>query len=121
MMTDKKCPYCEFDDYDVIDKNDFGVILPEAKPLSKGHSIIIPIRHVGSFFEVTDKERKSLMSLLELARNELKIRHQPDGFHVAFNDGDVFGEESEHLHIHIIPRYKDQELKLDKRWGILQD
>ena len=93
-MTEKKCPYCEFDDYDVIDKNDFGVILPEANPLSKGHSIIIPIRHVSSFFEVTDKER---------------------------NDGDVFGEASEHLHIHIIPRYKGQQLKLDKRWGIVQD
>lgn len=118
-MTEKKCPYCEFDDYDVIDKNDFGVILPEANPLSKGHSIIIPIRHVSSFFEVTDKERKSLLSLLELARNELKLRHQPDGFHVAFNDGDVFGEASEHLHIHIIPRYKGQQLKLDKRWGIV--
>lgn len=118
-MSDTSCPYCDFDEYDIIDKNEFGAILPEPKPLSKGHSVIIPLRHTSSFFDVTDKERKSLMSLLELARNELKIRHQPEGFHIGFNDGAVFGDASEHLHIHIIPRYKDQVLKLDERWGIL--
>jgi diadenosine tetraphosphate (Ap4A) HIT family hydrolase len=76
---------------------------------------------VSSFFDITDKERKSLMSLLELARNELQLRHQPSGFHIGFNDGEIFGNVSEHLHIHIIPRYKDQELKLDARWGMAKD
>ncbi|NHB59111.1 HIT family protein [Acinetobacter shaoyimingii] len=121
-MTDQKCAYCNYDEYDVIDKNDYGVILPEPNPLSKGHTVIIPLRHVSSFFEITDKERKSLQSLLELARNELKLRHHPEGFHIAFNDGNVFGEQpSEHLHIHIIPRYKNQPLKLDSRWGIISE
>ena len=118
-MTDKKCSYCEFDEYDIIAKNEYGVILPELSPISKGHSVIIPLRHVDSFFEVTEKERKSLSSLLELARNELKIRHQPEGLHIAFNDGNVFGDDqAEHFHIHIIPRYKNEPLKLDQRWGI---
>ena len=93
--------------------------MPELSPISKGHSVIIPLRHVDSFFEVTEKERKSLSSLLELARNELKIRHQPEGLHIAFNDGNVFGDDqAEHFHIHIIPRYKNEPLKLDQRWGI---
>lgn len=117
-MTENNCPYCNYDEYDIIDKNEFGVILPELHPLSKGHTVIIPIRHVTSYFDVTDKERKSLQSLLELARNELKIRHQPEGFHIAFNDGKVFGEHEEHFHIHIIPRYANQTLIFDKRWGI---
>lgn len=117
-MTTNNCPYCHYDEYDAIAKNDFGVILPEPNALSKGHCVIIPLRHVSSLFDVTDKERKSLMSLLELARNELNLRHQPTGFHVGFNDGKVFGEATEHLHIHIIPRYEGQVLKLDSRWGI---
>jgi len=57
------------------------------------------------------------MSLLEQARNELHLRYQPAGFHVGFIDGEVFQEKVEHLHIHIIPRYKDKVLKLDERWG----
>lgn len=118
-MTEKNCPFCNLDDYDAIAKNDYGVIVPDLKPLSKGHSVIVPLRHVSSFFDITDKERKSLVTLLELARNELQMRHQPEGFHIGFNDGAVFGETPQHLHIHIIPRYKDQVLKLDERWGIV--
>lgn len=117
-MTDHNCAYCNFDDYDVIAKNDFAAIMPEPHALSKGHSVIIPLRHVASFFDLTDKERKAMMSLLEQARNELHLRHQPAGFHVGFNDGEVFKDKSEHLHIHIIPRYENQVLKLDARWGI---
>ncbi len=121
-MTEKLCTYCNHDEYDVIAKNEFGVILPETNALTQGHSVIIPLRHISSFFDTTDRERKSLQSLLELARNELKIRHQPEGFHIAFNDGHVFGDkESDHLHIHIIPRYKNQPLKLDSRWGVIAE
>lgn len=114
------CAYCDFDDYDVIAKNDFGAIFPEPHPLSKGHMVIVPLRHVSSFFDVTDKERKSLLSLLEQARNELELRYHPEGYHIGFNDGNVFDEVSQHLHIHVIPRYKGQQLKLDERWGIQQ-
>lgn len=117
-MTQLTCPYCNFDEYDIIAKNDYGVVLPEPDPLSKGHCVIIPLRHVKSFFDVTDKERKSMMSLLELARNELQLRHQPAGFHVGFNDGQVFEDDLDHLHIHIIPRYEGQTLVLDHRWGM---
>ncbi len=115
----KPCPYCNFDEFDVISKNEHGVILPEPHSLSKGHTVVIALRHISSFFELTDTERKSLWSLLVLARNDLQMRHQPDGFHIAFNDGDVFGSVHPHVHIHLIPRYTGQPLKLDARWGIV--
>ena len=117
-MTETHCPYCHYDEYDIIAQNEYGVVLPEPNSLSKGHCVIIPKRHVASFFDITDKERKSLMTLLEQARNELTLHHQPAGFHVGFNDGDVFAEQSSHIHIHIIPRYAGTTLKLDARWGI---
>lgn len=117
-MTEVHCPYCDYDEYDVIAQNEYSMVIPEPHSLSKGHCVIIPLRHVSSFFEVTDKERKAMMSLLEQARNELKIRYQPTGFHIGFNDGEVFHEKVDHLHIHIIPRYEDKALKLDERWGI---
>lgn len=112
------CPYCEIDEMDAMEHNEFGMIVPALTPLSQGHSVIIPRRHVASFFEVTDKERKSLVTLLELARNELKIRHHPAGFHIGFTDGEIFNCPAQHLHIHVIPRYQGQPLKLDETWGI---
>ncbi|MBI1452588.1 MULTISPECIES: HIT family protein [Acinetobacter] len=116
-MNDMHCPYCDNHDSAVLAQNEFGMILPEPQSLSKGHCVIIPIRHVSSFFEITDKERKSLMSLLEQARNELNLIHQPAGFHIGFNDGKAFGTQAQHLHIHVIPYYDNQDLVLDQRWG----
>ena len=120
-MTDKKCPYCNFDEYDIIDKNEFAVILPDPNPLSKGHCVVTPLRHVSSFFDITSKEHESLLTLLEIARHETQLRHQPAGFHIGFNDGEVFGQSSDHFHIHVIPYYKNQPLKLDQRWGVKED
>ncbi|MEB5477095.1 HIT family protein [Acinetobacter sp. ESL0695] len=119
-MSSEKCIYCDVDEYDIIAKNEFGVVFPEPTSLSKGHVVIVPLRHISSFFEITDQERKSLMSLLEKARNELEMRYKPSGYHIGFNDGDVFEDRAAHLHIHIIPRYEKQALQLDQRWGVHQ-
>lgn len=113
------CPFCNLHDANIIHQNDFGLIMHDDNPVSKGHALIVPHRHISSFFDVTENERKSLVNLLELARNDLKMRFQPDGFHVGFNDGNVVGQRIEHLHIHVIPRYSNQALHLDKRWGVV--
>ena len=119
MNQSHECPFCHIHEANIRHQNDFGLIMHDDHPASKGHILIIPHRHIASFFDVTDKERKSLISLLELARNDLKIRFQPDGFHIGFNEGDIVGQKINHLHIHVIPRYADQPLKLDKRWAVV--
>jgi diadenosine tetraphosphate (Ap4A) HIT family hydrolase len=47
----------------------------------------------------------------------LNLIHQPAGFHIGFNDGNAFGTQAQHLHIHVIPYYDNQDLVLDQRWG----
>lgn len=120
-MTASKhdCPFCQIHEANILHRNDFAFIMYDAHPVSRGHSLIIPHRHISSFFEVSDKERKSLVSLLEIARNELKMIYQPDGFHVGFNEGNITGQRIDHLHIHLIPRYVEQPLSLDVRWGVV--
>ena len=119
MESTKNCPFCDIHDANIRHQNDFGLIMYDDNPVSQGHMLIIPHRHISSFFEVNDNERKSLVSLLELARNDIKNRFQPDGFHIGFNDGEITGQQIDHLHIHIIPRYNNQKLNLDLRWGIV--
>lgn len=118
MEAPQHCPLCDIHDANIHHQNDFGIIMYDDNPVSKGHILIIPRRHISSFFEVNENERKNLISLLELARNDLKIRFQPDGFHIGFNEGDIVGQKIEHLHIHVIPRYSQKPLNLDSRWGI---
>jgi diadenosine tetraphosphate (Ap4A) HIT family hydrolase len=78
----------------------------DAFPISPGHTLIIPKRHIGSFFEISPDEREDLMSLVSTAKAELAAEFKPDGFNIGINDGQVAGQTVPHLHIHLIPRYK---------------
>jgi len=86
---------------------DQPTLLRQNLPVSQGHSLVIPRRHVGSFFELSDVERSDLLALLNQAKHELDALHQPDGYNIGINDGTAAGQTVQHLHIHLIPRYQD--------------
>ncbi|MFC3902028.1 Diadenosine tetraphosphate (Ap4A) hydrolase [Acinetobacter marinus] len=115
------CPFCQDLDANLIYQNDFGRIVYDDNPVSKGHCLIIPHQHLTSFFDASEEDRKEFMVLLELARNEVKMVYQPDGFHIGFSDGEISQQRIDHLHIHLIPRYAHQPLILDDRWGMKVD
>jgi len=74
-------------------------------PQSRGHTLVIPIRHVGSFFELRPDERGALWALLDQAKSDLEIGDdKPDGYNIGINDGPAAGQTVPHLHIHLIPR-----------------
>ena len=85
-------------------------------PVSKGHTLLIPKRHVGSFFEITDEERADLLALLNKAKVVIQEEFNPDGYNIGINDGPAAGQTVPHLHIHLIPRYKGD--RYDPRGGV---
>lgn len=88
----------------------------DAYPISPGHTLIIPHRHVGSFFAIDVAERDALLALIEEAKRRLDKEFKPDGYNVGINDGAAAGQTVAHLHIHLIPRYAgDRE---DPRGGV---
>jgi diadenosine tetraphosphate (Ap4A) HIT family hydrolase len=74
--------------------------------VSPGHSLVIPKRHVGSFFETSSEERAALLDLLDQAQAAAKAEFRPDGFNIGINDGASAGQTVPHLHIHLIPRFQ---------------
>lgn len=107
MTTSSNCPFCHLPAERIVGSNEFGLIVRDAYPVSPGHTLIIPKRHIGSFFELTTEERNALMALLDQARTELKSSYQPQGYNIGINDGAAAGQTVPHLHIHLIPRYQD--------------
>lgn len=96
--------------------NDHALAIMDGFPLSPGHALVIPRRHIASLFEATKDEREALLDLLEQTRTELIGQYNPDGFNIGINDGAYAGQTVMHLHIHLIPRYKgDQQ---DPRGGV---
>ena len=84
-------------------QNDLAVMIRDTFPVSNGHSLIIPRRHVSSFFDTTAEERVALMELLYQTRKELDREFSPDDYNVGINDGPLEGQSIPHLHMHLIP------------------
>ena len=70
-MTGSNCPFCQLDAARIAFADDVTLVIRDAFPVSPGHTLIIPRRHVGSFFELTAPERASMFELLTQAKAEL--------------------------------------------------
>jgi diadenosine tetraphosphate (Ap4A) HIT family hydrolase len=99
------CPFCELPPNRIVRANEFGFWIRDGYPVSPGHSLVIPKRHIGSFFDTTVDERQALLALLEDAKLAAVTELHPSGFNIGINDGAAAGQTVPHLHIHLIPRY----------------
>lgn len=100
------CPFCAQPAERILLANPLAVAIRDAYPVSPGHTLIIPRRHVVSFFDTTEGERQSLLSLLDRARSALDTELNPAGYNIGINDGPAAGQTVPHLHVHLIPRYR---------------
>lgn len=105
MADPNRCTFCNLHESRVVVSNEHGFVIRDAYPISPGHSLVIPRRHVGSLFELTLAEQAELLALLDQARTELEGSCHPDGYNIGINDGPAAGQTVPHLHIHLIPRY----------------
>ena len=72
---------------------------------SPGHALIVPKRHVASWFEASEEERAEILKTIDIVRAAIVEEHAPDGYNVGLNDGAHAGQTILHLHLHVIPRY----------------
>jgi len=102
--NDPTCPFCLVEE--PIVSNELAYVRNDGFPVSRGHLLIIPYRHVGSFFELTAEEHAAVRDLLIDAKNLLERANRPDGYNVGVNIGEAAGQTIAHVHVHLIPRYK---------------
>jgi len=110
------CPFCNLVRDEILIDRSLAVARRDTYPVSDGHTLIIPRRHVVSFFDTTEDERRAMLQLLVEAKALLDRAHRPDGYNIGINDGQAAGQTVMHLHIHLVPRYRGD--KADPRGGI---
>lgn len=115
-VTSVQCVFCQLPRERVVAENDLAILIADAFAVSPGHSLIIPKRHVASFFDATAAERDAMLGLLDQARLAVMRSHQPAGFNIGINDGAAAGQTVLHLHMHLIPRYEGDQA--DPRGGV---
>ncbi|NEX63603.1 HIT family protein [Noviherbaspirillum sp. 17J57-3] len=99
------CVFCTLPTARIIAENEFAIAIRDGFPVSPGHTLIIPRRHIGSFFDTTLDERSALLALLDKTKIDLDKEFAPAGYNIGINDGQAAGQTVMHLHMHLIPRY----------------
>lgn len=99
-------PFLERPAEDWLASNRSAFAIPDGYPVSPGHSLVVPRRRIGDWWEATEEERADLVDLVDKVKELLDNRYSPDGYNVGFNDGPAAGQTVGHFHIHIIPRYE---------------
>ena len=90
-----------------IDENDLFFAVRDGYPVTALHTLIIPKRHILSFFELNQSEQGGLYTFLD-KQKKIIITEDPSvsAFNIGINDGPEAGRSVDHLHIHLIPRRK---------------
>ena len=101
------CPFCNLDTERVLEFNENAVAFRDGYPLTELHTLVIPKRHVSTYFELTEDERKSIHTLLESQRAKIMAEDDTvEGFNIGWNCGEAAGQTVFHAHVHLIPRRK---------------
>ena len=90
----------------IIGENEVALAFLDIMPRSPGHTLIIPKNHYTSLLEVPDSELEPLFKLTKEMIALIKKKLQASGFTVGYNHGKVAGQEIDHFHINVIPRYQ---------------
>ena len=116
MNKSTECPFCSLPQSRILFECGNALAFRDAYPISPGHTLIIPSRHVKSIFDLKHEERDDLFQALSKARVELISELRPEGFNMGINEGLQAGQTVMHLHVHLIPRFEND--KADPRGGV---
>jgi diadenosine tetraphosphate (Ap4A) HIT family hydrolase len=99
------CLFCESNKLDIVESNESAFSIRDNYPVTPLHTLIIPFRHVESYFELNKEELDSCNDLLE---SQKQFFDQSDGeitgYNIGVNIGSDAGQTVNHCHIHLIPR-----------------
>ena len=97
---------------EVIDSDERTITVLDINPATKGHAVVIPREHAGNLFELSDEDLLASMRAARRAAEQMKRTIAPDGFNILNNIGRAAWQSIFHFHVHVVPRYHDDPLKL---------
>jgi diadenosine tetraphosphate (Ap4A) HIT family hydrolase len=103
-MIDAECIFCQRD-RSILAESKLSWAFFDNFPVTKGHSLVIPKRHVATIWEMTTDEYMDAFSLVRRVKDQLQKQFEPQGFNIGVNCEEAAGQTIFHAHIHIIPRY----------------
>ena len=124
-MRDENCIFCkiaagEIPAATLYEDEDFRVIL-DLNPASKGHALILPKEHYRNLSDLDDKLAAKVLVLAKKMTGKMRDVLNCDGYNIVQNNEECAGQSVFHFHMHMIPRYKGDNVGLGWRMGTLTD
>ena len=124
-MRDQNCIFCkiaagEIPSATLYEGADFRVIM-DISPASKGHALILPKEHYANLYELPDELAAKVLVLAKNMITKLKDIVGCDGYNVLQNNGIAAGQTVFHFHMHLIPRYENDDVNIGWKLGTLSD
>lgn len=118
-VLDKDCIFCklangEIPTNSIYEDEDFKVIM-DISPASKGHCVILPKTHAENLFEFPEEYCEKIMLVAKKCSKVLMNVLSCDGINVLQNNGEAAGQTVFHLHVHLIPRYEGDNVRI--KWA----
>ena len=124
-MKKEDCIFCKIANGDIPSKTlyedeDFRVIL-DLGPATKGHALILPKEHADNLYELPDETASKVFVLAKKLAMKMKEKLNCDGLNIVQNNGEAAGQTVQHFHMHLIPRYKGDQVGITWHPGELND
>lgn len=113
---DDNCIFCKLANgkiptNSIYEDEDFKVIM-DLSPASRGHAIILPKTHAENLYELPEEYCNGIMSVAKKCASAMKKTLGCAGLNVLQNNGEIAGQTEFHLHMHLIPRYEDDQIRI---------
>ncbi len=110
-MRDDNCIFCKIANGEIPSKTlyedeEFRAIL-DLGPATKGHALLLPKEHYADLFELPEETAAKAIVTAKKIAAQMKDKLQCDGFNLVQNNGETAGQTVFHFHMHMIPRYKN--------------
>ena len=110
-MKDCNCIFCKIANGEIpsttlYEDEDFRVIL-DLGPATRGHALLLPKNHFANRFELDDETARKAILVAKKMAGKMKDALGADGFNLVQNNGEAAGQTVFHFHMHLIPRYEN--------------
>ncbi len=78
-----------------------------------GHTLVMPKKHYANILEIPSDEYAKVMLKVKDIASKINTNLKPNGINVLNNCGEVAGQTVMHYHVHIIPRYNNNDIKIE--------
>ena len=124
-MKKEDCIFCKIANGEIPSKTlyedgDFRVIL-DLGPATRGHALILPREHADNLYELPEDTAAKVFVLAKKMATKMTEKLHCDGLNIVQNNGEAAGQTVRHFHMHLIPRYKDDQVGLGWKMGELTD